>query len=272
LISDSIIKIDVSNLLGQVNPFPDVKVNGSDGPVNVTPGDNLSITGALNSGSSAGQSADWWAYADTPFGRYYYDVIGGSWSWLPGFSVTYQGALFDLGTMEVLNISGLPTGTYTVYFEIDMNMNGIRDGQIYSDSVVVNISTATAGYSGNWNGTWNSFLGSGTIDLTLVEGEEIYGSILLTGTITMTGPAKSNLSQMPVSGSVSSSCLTGGVLCVFILKGSVPGELASCSVMLGAEPPDISATRIAGIYTVGGACQITPVDGGFFEIQKAGTP
>jgi len=77
--------------------------------------------------------------ADTSFGLYRYDA--GSDSWAPGLTVTYMGPLFDLSPFEVLNTSGLPTGPYTFYFGVDMNMNGILDmDQIYYDSVVVNIT------------------------------------------------------------------------------------------------------------------------------------
>ncbi len=117
---------------------PDIKANGSNGPVNITPHDNLVVTVELNPGSHSDEDADWWVAANTPFGRYYYDVGGGSW--IPGFSVTYQGALFDLSPFEVLNMSGLPVGTYTFYFGVDMIMNGSLDyDQLYYDSMEVNI-------------------------------------------------------------------------------------------------------------------------------------
>jgi hypothetical protein len=117
---------------------PDIKANGSNGPVNITPHDNLVVTVELNPGSHSDEDADWWVAANTPFGRYYYDVGGGSW--IPGFSVTYQGALFDLSSFEVLNMSGLPVGTYTFYFGVDMIMNGSLDyDQLYYDSMEVNI-------------------------------------------------------------------------------------------------------------------------------------
>ena len=76
--------------------------------------------------------------ADTPFGWYYYDVIGGSWSWKPGLSCTCQGSLFKLTPFEVLNISGLSKGTYTFYFGVDLNMNCLWDDSTYYDSVVFN--------------------------------------------------------------------------------------------------------------------------------------
>ena len=77
--------------------------------------------------------------ARTPFfppnDWYYFDLNLG---WLPGFTVTYQGPLFDLPTYEALNTSGLPLGSYTVYFGVDMAMNGLLDmDQAYYDSVDV---------------------------------------------------------------------------------------------------------------------------------------
>ena len=67
-------------------------------------------------------------------------IIVGTDSWIPGQDVTYQGALFDLATREVLNMAGLPTGSYTLSFEVDTTMNGIKDTPIYSDSVVVTVA------------------------------------------------------------------------------------------------------------------------------------
>ncbi len=120
-------------------PSPDIKANGSDGPVTITTADTLTVTAEFSAGSSEGENADWWVLADTPFGWYYYDVIGNVW--ISGMVVTYQGPLFDLSPYEVLNTSGLPTGTYTCYFGVDLNINGSIDmDQMYYDSVEVTIT------------------------------------------------------------------------------------------------------------------------------------
>ncbi len=77
---------------------------------------------------------------DTPFGFFYYNVSSGSWT--PGIVVTAQAPLFDLSPFEVLNISGLPVGTYTFFFGVDMNMNGSADfGVLFVDAVVVNVTS-----------------------------------------------------------------------------------------------------------------------------------
>jgi len=124
------------------DPVPDIKANGSDVPVTLSQGDNLSVTVTLDPGILDGENADWWVVVNTPFdppsGWYYYDLNMG---WTLGLLVTHQGSLFDLPSFTVLSMSGLPLGTYTFYFGVDMVMNGSLDmGSIYYDSVIVNIT------------------------------------------------------------------------------------------------------------------------------------
>ncbi|MCP4262624.1 MAG: hypothetical protein GY774_34740 [Planctomycetes bacterium] len=122
------------------DPFPDITANGSDGPVTIPSSDNLSIEIGLDSAGRT-DNADWWVLTATPFAPpndwYYYNLS----DWVPGFSVTYQAPLFDLSPYEVLNMSGLPVGSYTFYFGVDLIMNGSLDmGQIYYDSVEVEVT------------------------------------------------------------------------------------------------------------------------------------
>ena len=118
--------------------IPDIKANGSDGPITISTSDTLSITIELDPGIYPGVPADWWCVTDAPFGWYYYDDTG---TWLPGFYVSYQGPLFTLTPpLEVLNISDLPIGGYTFYFGVDGNRNGNLDEPLYHDSVNVNIT------------------------------------------------------------------------------------------------------------------------------------
>ncbi|MBF0564725.1 MAG: hypothetical protein HQK89_05735 [Nitrospirae bacterium] len=120
--------------------YTNIKANGNEGSINITSNDTLTITVRTTAGSLAGKSVDWWIYASTPFGSVYFDVMSGLMSWAVGAKVTYEGALFDLSPYDVLNISGLPEGVYTFYFDLDDKMDGIKDGNIYSDSVVVIVS------------------------------------------------------------------------------------------------------------------------------------
>ena len=119
-------------------PIPDIKANGSDGPLELSIDDTLSLTIALEPGDYSGDLADWWVVAQTPMG-WYYKTVGGPWQ--PGLAVTHQGPLFNLSTREVLHTSSLPSGLYTFRFGVDMDMNGkINMNQMYHDSVVVNIA------------------------------------------------------------------------------------------------------------------------------------
>jgi hypothetical protein len=44
--------------------------------------------------------------------------------------------LLNLEEFQVLNIAGLPAGEYTIYFGVDMEMNGSLDmDKVYYDSV-----------------------------------------------------------------------------------------------------------------------------------------
>jgi hypothetical protein len=118
---------------------PDIKANGSDGPISITTEDNLSITIELDPGNYPGVPADWWVVADAPFGWYHYDNT--TRKWLPGFQVSYQGPLFALTPpVEVLDVLNLPTGNYAFYFGVDGNRNGTLDWPLYYDSVGVEIT------------------------------------------------------------------------------------------------------------------------------------
>ena len=121
-------------------PEPDIKANGSNGPVSVSPGTPVAVTVSLNPGSYDAQNADWWAVELTPSGTYnHFDLSTGSM--VQGLLPTHQGPLFSLGTTQLLNSSDLTVGTHTFYFAVDMNMNGSLDfNQLYFDGAVVNIT------------------------------------------------------------------------------------------------------------------------------------
>ena len=118
-------------------PLPDIKVNNSDGPIIVGQSHSLSITASLDNNGRT-DNADWWLAADTPFGLYFFTFDGWTDAWVPG----YQGPLFYLDSFEVLNmpVSGLPAGTYTLYFGVDTVMDGdVTWDSVYYDTVEVNI-------------------------------------------------------------------------------------------------------------------------------------
>ncbi len=124
-------------------PSANVMANGSDGPLTITSSTPLSVTVSLDAGSYAGTAADWWIAADTTYGWYYY-VYPTGWYYAadPAYlQPAYQGALFTLTPVEVLNITGLPAGTFVFYFAVDTVMNGQIDFSVlYYDGVIVNVT------------------------------------------------------------------------------------------------------------------------------------
>jgi len=126
---------------GAPNPpvsFADITANGSDDPVTINYGDTLDIEITLDPADDVGLNADHWLLVNSPFGWYRYNPISGSFN--PGFAVTYKGALNALGPMNVYSGTTLPVGTYTFYFGVDMNMNGVLNtGVMSSDMVSVTV-------------------------------------------------------------------------------------------------------------------------------------
>lgn len=125
---------------GIIDPIADIRVNDTDGPITVDSGETISISVSFDPGSHSGKNADWWMVESTPDGvLYYFDLSTGSM--VQGLLPTYQGALFNLGTTEILKSSNLTVGTHTFYFGIDMNMNGSLDiSSLYYDWVSVNVT------------------------------------------------------------------------------------------------------------------------------------
>ena len=99
------------------DPLPDIRANGSDGPITVLPEDPVSISVSLDPGRLYGMTADWWVNVSTtlmpPDDGYSYAYPDG---WSTGFHRCIQADLFRLNpSMEVLNTALLP-GTYTFSF------------------------------------------------------------------------------------------------------------------------------------------------------------
>ncbi|MBF0537648.1 MAG: matrixin family metalloprotease [Nitrospirae bacterium] len=112
---------------GAINPL--ITGNGTDGPLTMKSSDTLNIDVSLDPGSKAGSMAEWWVYALTPFGIYYYLYPN---QWLPAqysYNVrpAYTGNLFSLQPTRLLSASGLPTGNYYIYFGVDTINKGILD-------------------------------------------------------------------------------------------------------------------------------------------------
>ncbi len=129
---------------GGANPRPDIKVNGSDGSLNVAPGTAAAVTISLEAGNGAGENADWWIAVATPSGLFFLDVSSGAPVLKPGLSYTFQKPLADVSAVDTLNISELSEGAHTFYFVVDMTPNGLVDEPLYYDLVEVSASSSGA--------------------------------------------------------------------------------------------------------------------------------
>jgi len=118
-------------------PFPDIKANGSDGPLSISQTDPLTITVSLDPGPyDDGSPGDCWAAASTPLGLYWFTSDG--WVRSDHPIRAYGGPISSISSYPILQISVLPIGEYTFYFAVDDNMDGILDAT-YLDAVSVRI-------------------------------------------------------------------------------------------------------------------------------------
>jgi len=116
---------------------PDIRANGSNGPVTVPAGSPVSVTVSLDPGDCNGLNADWWIAVQTPFAAPldWYTYVHPT-GWQPGVHLCIQNPLFTFSGFEVLNMV-LPQGAYTFYFAVDA-----PDGQVTAevlDYVVVEV-------------------------------------------------------------------------------------------------------------------------------------
>ncbi len=121
------------------DPMPDIMANGSDGPISITTGDALTLGLGLDAGGKAGDNADWWIIQTGPGGASCFDA--GSTAMVPGGFATHQGPLLTIGEVDFLYLPRLDEGSYSFYFGVDMNMNGLLDVvSLYYDVVTVDVS------------------------------------------------------------------------------------------------------------------------------------
>ncbi|MBN2232265.1 MAG: hypothetical protein JW781_05525 [Deltaproteobacteria bacterium] len=111
-------------LLAGSQPLPDIRINGVDGPLSLSPADELTISLSMDCQGVSGR-ADWWLAAGTPFGFYYMTPAGG---WDAPAAPTLQGDIFGFGatTLFTVPLSGFPAGSYVIYFGVDT----VPDGQL----------------------------------------------------------------------------------------------------------------------------------------------
>jgi bacillolysin len=118
--------------------YPDVKANGSNGPISVSSSSSVNVTISLTKGAQQqSTNADLWVKAHHNGIWYYVDPSGT----LTTTAVPYrQGTYSTLNNLSVWN-STLPVppgSTVTIYFAIDLAMNGVFDIPYRQDYVIVN--------------------------------------------------------------------------------------------------------------------------------------
>ncbi len=118
-------------------PVADIKANGSDAAVGVSPGEAVSISLSLAAGNLLGLPADWWIVEATPGGSLNF-LDPTSISLAPGLTPVLQTPLFSFSS-AVLNLTDLSPGVHTFYFVIDQTM----DGAVTSDSLFGDMVTVT---------------------------------------------------------------------------------------------------------------------------------
>jgi hypothetical protein len=111
---------------------PDIKVDGEDGPINVSPTQVVDVTIHLDPGDLAGVEHDWWIVIEKAGGGTF------SWVWpgnlVPGIHRTYAGGLFPVNSFTIHN-GRIPAGEWTISFAID-ELNNIYEGT-YLDSILI---------------------------------------------------------------------------------------------------------------------------------------
>jgi len=110
-------------------PVPDIKVNGSDGPLTLYPGDPLEVTASLNAGSYRGQNGELWiaAIRTSNLNKWWYTRP----TWVQSATPlpAHQGPLPNVPPQTILNtvVPMDADGKYQFYIVADVNMDGIPD-------------------------------------------------------------------------------------------------------------------------------------------------
>ncbi len=108
-------------VLANPGPIPEIKINGVDGPLSLTPSDQLTISLSMDCRGVTGM-ADWWLAAGTPFGFYFLHPDG----WDVAARPYMQSGLQNIAPTPLLTLAltSFPQGSYVLYFGVDTNPDG----------------------------------------------------------------------------------------------------------------------------------------------------
>lgn len=118
---------------GFVDPAPDMKIDGQDGPLSVAWGQPIQLTASLAPGDMLGTAQDWWISGTNGTLTYWWNFPS-TWSLTP--TRCYNGSLLPLNDFLVAH-TGLPPGVWTFTMSVDA-LDDTFQGT-YSDSVTVTV-------------------------------------------------------------------------------------------------------------------------------------
>ena len=126
------------NSLSQELPKPDIKANGSEGPISISRYTPVNLTIGLNPGGFSNTNADWWVAVYIQQLNVWY-FMNSSGQWTTQTVPIYQGPLFSLSPGSIFKNTLPPGYTYIFYFGVDLYRNGTIDNPLYVDAVTVTI-------------------------------------------------------------------------------------------------------------------------------------
>ena len=122
-----------------IEPIPDVKVNGSDGPLTIDAGTTVNVTIDIPAGDYLGQPAEFWISVDTPLGLQWF-VEGTGWV----LSVTpipfNTGGTISSFSIPIDMGSELLVGDYDFQCSVDNIINGTFD-PVWQDMLSLTIQS-----------------------------------------------------------------------------------------------------------------------------------
>lgn len=115
---------------------PDIQVNGSDGPLTVSAGANVSIEIAMEPNLFAGLNGSEFIVATRSFGPPLWYRAGGNWT--PSFApLSFRsGALAPTAPTVIFNSSAIPAGIYDLYYVVHPS-TGVADQRRDSVSITI---------------------------------------------------------------------------------------------------------------------------------------
>jgi len=112
----------------------DIKVNGQDGPLNISHNTTADITISVNAGDLTGIPQDWWIFVERNWSSKYWWTPPGNWTQSATPIRAYDGNLVDVNNYSIAT-GKIPVAWWEFTFAVD-DMNGTYEGT-YSDTVQV---------------------------------------------------------------------------------------------------------------------------------------